>query len=110
LVSFYSFIDFFFFFDPLIPSFIFSSSCSRQWDTYHAEVDGFAIFHQYVCAAFLKTFSKAVLDCGDFQAILLLLQKLPTEHWGSRDIDLLVAEAFRLKFTFQGAQSHISAS
>ena len=38
-----------------------------QWDTYFAEEDGFAVFHQYVCAAFLETFSKSLLDCHDFQ-------------------------------------------
>ena len=38
---------------------------------------------------------------------MLLLQKLPTDTWGDRDIDLVVAEAFRLKFTFHGAQKHI---
>lgn len=80
----------------------------RLWDTYHAEEDGFAVFHQYVCASFLETFSKAILECQDFQSIMLLLQKLPTDQWGYRDIDLVVAEAFRLKFTFHGAQKHIT--
>ena len=39
---------------------------------------------------------------------MLLVQKLPTENWGVREIDMLVAEAYRLKFTFHDAPSHLT--
>lgn len=40
------------------------------------------------------------------QELLLLLQNLPTAQWGDEDVSLLLAEAYRLKFTFADAPNH----
>lgn len=82
-------------------------SCTiRLWDTYLSETDGFSDFHIYVCSAFLKHWRKQLLN-EDFQGFMLTIQNVPTHHWGDEEIKLLLAEAFRLKFTFADAQSHL---
>ncbi|XP_018412751.1 PREDICTED: TBC1 domain family member 22B [Nanorana parkeri] len=78
----------------------------RLWDTYQAEPEGFSHFHLYVCAAFLIKWRKEILDEDDFQGLLMLLQNLPTIHWGNEEIGLLLAEAYRLKYMFADAPSH----
>lgn len=80
----------------------------RLWDTYMSEPEGFAIFHLYVCAAFLQKFSSEVLRERDFQGIMLFLQNLPTAHWSNDDISLLLAEAYRLKYMFADAPRHFN--
>lgn len=79
----------------------------RLWDTYQSEVNGFADFHLYVCASFLKRFSTDVLKEDDFQGILMLLQNLPTHQWGDEQIGELLAEAFKLKYMFADAPKHL---
>ncbi|XP_071443605.1 TBC1 domain family member 22B [Hetaerina americana] len=79
----------------------------RLWDTYLAESDGFASFQLYVCAAFLLHWRKELLLEKDFQGLMLMLQNLPTSNWTDSDIGMLVAEAYRLKFTFSGAPNHL---
>jgi len=37
-----------------------------------------------------------------------MLQNLPTQNWIDSDISLLVAEAYRLKFTFADAPNHLT--
>ncbi|CAD6991133.1 unnamed protein product [Ceratitis capitata] len=81
----------------------------RLWDTYLAESDGFALFHLYVCAAFLLHWKDRLMQQNDFQGLMLLLQNLPTENWSDRQINVLVAEAFRLKFTYADAPKHLEA-
>uniref|UniRef100_A0A1E1X5Y6 Putative ypt/rab-specific gtpase-activating protein gyp1 n=1 Tax=Amblyomma aureolatum TaxID=187763 RepID=A0A1E1X5Y6_9ACAR len=81
----------------------------RLWDTYLAEPEGFSTFHLYVCAAFLRYWSSALLRERDFQGLMLLLQNLPTYDWGNEEITLLVAEAYRLKYTFADAPNHLQA-
>ncbi|XP_017293854.1 TBC1 domain family member 22B isoform X2 [Kryptolebias marmoratus] len=78
----------------------------RLWDTYQAETDGFSRFHLYVCAAFLIEWRKEILSMVDFQSLLILLQNLPTIHWGNEEVGLLLAEAYRLKYMFADAPSH----
>ncbi|KAM6924948.1 TBC1 domain family member 22B [Xenentodon cancila] len=78
----------------------------RLWDTYQAETDGFSHFHLYVCAAFLIEWRKEILSMVDFQGLLMLLQNLPTIHWGNEEVGLLLAEAYRLKYMFADAPSH----
>ena len=39
----------------------------RLWDTYLSERYGFPEFHTYVCAAFLRLWSKNLLNEYDFQ-------------------------------------------
>ncbi|GMT25334.1 hypothetical protein PFISCL1PPCAC_16631, partial [Pristionchus fissidentatus] len=68
----------------------------RLWDTYLSEVNGFAQFHGYVCAAFLRTFSRQVQAEKDFQGIMIMLQNLPTSTWGDQQICELTADAFSL--------------
>lgn len=79
----------------------------RLWDTYLAESDGFASFQLYVCAAFLLHWRKELLLEKDFQGLMLMLQNLPTSNWTDSEIGILVAEAYRLKFTFSGAPNHL---
>ncbi|XP_039289053.1 TBC1 domain family member 22B [Nilaparvata lugens] len=82
--------------------------CSiRLWDTYLAEADSYASLHKYVCAAFLLNWRQQLLNEKDFQGLMLLLQNLPTQHWTDSDIGMLVAEAYRLKFTFADAPNHL---
>ncbi|RWS25708.1 TBC1 domain family member 22B-like protein [Leptotrombidium deliense] len=57
-------------------------------------------FHLFVCAAFLRFWSKTLLREKDFQGLMLLLQNLPTFHWSDTEIKLLVADAYQLKYTF----------
>ncbi|XP_070507000.1 TBC1 domain family member 22B [Chironomus tepperi] len=79
----------------------------RLWDTYLAESDGFAVFQLYVCAAFLLHWREQLLQEKDFQGLMLLLQNLPTHNWLDSHISVLVAEAFRLKFTYADAPQHL---
>ena len=82
----------------------------RLWDTYLSEREGFAEFHLYTCAAFLLTFSKQLIEKPDLQALILFLQRLPTDRWGDRDMEMLLAEAYRLKYTFENARGHIQVA
>lgn len=54
-------------------------------------------FHLYVCAAFLRHWSKQLLAEKDFQGLMLMLQNLPTNSWTENEIVMIVADAFRLK-------------
>ncbi|CAI5448029.1 unnamed protein product [Caenorhabditis angaria] len=81
----------------------------RLWDTYLSEPVGFSQFHNYVCAAFLRTWSKQLQNEKDFQGIMILLQNLPTQSWGDREICELTADAFSLQSVFDGASRHLSA-
>ncbi|KAL5238107.1 hypothetical protein ACI65C_005517 [Semiaphis heraclei] len=83
--------------------------CSiRLWDTYLAESDRFATFQLYVCAAFLLHWRLELLEEKDFQGLMLMLQNLQTQNWTDTEISLLVAEAYRLKFTFADAPNHLT--
>ena len=57
-------------------------------------------FHLYVCAAFLKHWSKPLLKEKDFQGLMIMLQNLPTNNWTEQEIALIVADAYRLKNTY----------
>ncbi|KAL7294851.1 hypothetical protein TKK_0011778 [Trichogramma kaykai] len=81
----------------------------RLWDTYLAESDQFASFQLYVCAAFLLRWRKHLLLQPDFQGLMLMLQNLPTQNWSDSEINVLVAEAYKLKFTFADAPNHLQA-
>ena len=39
---------------------------------------------------------------------MLMLQNLPTHHWNDEEIGLLLAEAFKLKYMFADAPSHLT--
>ncbi|ESO05165.1 hypothetical protein HELRODRAFT_156859 [Helobdella robusta] len=79
----------------------------RLWDTYLCESEGFASFHLYVCAALLNKFSSELLQEKDFQGLMLFLKNLPTQHWNDDDVRFLLADAYRLKFAFADAPSHL---
>lgn len=79
----------------------------RLWDTYLAEVSNFSDFHMYVCAAILFKFTKDIQSCTDFQNLMLFLQNLPTSKWTDDDMQLLLAEAYRLKYMFADAPGHL---
>jgi len=81
----------------------------RLWDTYLSERSGFSEFHTYVCAAFLRLWSKQILAENDFQGILLLLQSLPTQRWTDKHICELTADAYSLMQVFHGARNHLSS-
>ncbi|EFO23216.2 TBC domain-containing protein [Loa loa] len=80
----------------------------RLWDTFLSERDGFSQFHGYVCAAFLRMWSKQLQAEKDFQGIMLLLQNLPTHSWGDQQICELTADAFSLMALFDGAKNHLA--
>ena len=42
------------------------------------------------------------------QEIIQFLQNLPTSNWKNDDIELLLAEAFKLKFMFADAPGHLT--
>ncbi|KAJ2039035.1 GTPase-activating protein [Coemansia sp. RSA 922] len=85
------------------------ASTIRMWDTYLAEPDGFSSFHIYVCAAFLLKWSKQIQQL-DFQKILLLLQRPPTESWTAKDVELLLSEAYMYKCLYHNSPNHYSAA
>lgn len=39
---------------------------------------------------------------------MIMLQNLQTQNWTDTDISLLVAEAYKLKFTFSDAPNHLN--
>uniref|UniRef100_A0A915ECY8 Rab-GAP TBC domain-containing protein n=1 Tax=Ditylenchus dipsaci TaxID=166011 RepID=A0A915ECY8_9BILA len=83
----------------------------RLWDTYLSEKDGFSEFHTYVCAAFLRLWSKRLQSETDFQGIMILLQNLPTKNWTNEQICELTADAFSLMQVFSGsAKQHLNSS
>ena len=43
------------------------------------------------------------------QEIMLFLQNLPTTKWKDEDVEVLLAEAFKLKFMFADAPGHLTA-
>lgn len=80
----------------------------RLWDTYLSERNGFSQFHSYVCAAFLRMWSKQLQAEKEFQGIMILLQNLPTHNWGDQQICELTADAFSLMAVFDGAKNHLT--
>ena len=62
-----------------------------------------------MCAAFLTTFSAQLRALGDFQSLMLFIQDLPTSSWGDREMRLVLAEAYRLKYIFSDAAAHTKA-
>ncbi|XP_051784597.1 LOW QUALITY PROTEIN: TBC1 domain family member 22A [Erpetoichthys calabaricus] len=84
----------------------FCHNISMSAETSEAEPEGFSHFHLYVCAAFLVQWRKEILEEKDFQGLMILLQNLPTMHWGNEEISVLLAEAYRLKYAFADAPNH----
>lgn len=78
----------------------------RVWDTYLAETDGFAVFHVYVCAALLVSFSEELLDM-EFQDLVMFLQNLPTQNWSEKSMDIILSQAYLWRTIFGAAPSHL---
>ena len=75
----------------------------RLWDTYFAEQRaGFETFHVNVCAVLLKTFEEQLMGMN-FQSMLMFLQDLPTNDWGSQDMDEMLSQAFILSTLYDGS-------
>lgn len=55
-----------------------------------------------VCCPFLRN----VFLFFTQQGLMILLQNLPTMHWGNEEVSVLLAEAYRLKFAFADAPNH----
>jgi hypothetical protein len=81
----------------------------RLWDAYLSEPDGCGSVLLYVCAAFLRYWREELMKQQDFQGLMLLLQNLPTRDWDDRDMSLIVAESYRLKYTFDSAPKHLGS-
>lgn len=81
----------------------------RMWDTYLSEEQGFSEFHLYVCAAFLIKWSDQLVKM-EFQDIMMFLQALPTREWSSKDIELLLSEAFIWQSLYKNASAHLNES
>ena len=82
----------------------------RLWDTYLSQANGFSHFHLYVCAAFLVSWKSELMKKTDFHTLLMFLQNLPTRNFAEKEIDLMVAEAYRLSYLFADAPSHLQGS
>lgn len=39
---------------------------------------------------------------------MLHLQNMPTQNWGNEEIEVLVAEAYKLKYMFADAPNHLA--
>lgn len=51
-------------------------------------------------------FSVKIICNLSSQGLMILLQNLPTMHWGNEEVSVLLAEAYRLKFAFADAPNH----
>ena len=64
----------------------------KAWDAFLAEEDGFSELHVYFCSAMITSFSTKLME-KNFEESILFLQSLPTHHWNSDDIDVLLSQA-----------------
>jgi len=71
----------------------------RLWDTYFSEEDAFNTFHLFVCACLLLNFSEKIKKL-DFQNLIMFLQNLPTNNWGVKDIEVLLAKAYQINILY----------
>eukprot|EP00171_Calliarthron_tuberculosum_P010323 IDg10323t1 len=78
----------------------------RVWDTYLSEPEGFGLFHVFMCAALLVNFSEQLMEM-DFQNLVMFLQRLPTQDWTNKDIDILLSQAYMWRSIFGAAPSHL---
>ena len=62
----------------------------------------------YVCACFLLQWAEMVKGL-DFQDIVLLLQRPPTQEWTEQEIELILSQAFMYRTSFDTAKSHLQS-
>ena len=72
----------------------------RLWDTYISEGDNFHSFVVFVALSLLVSFSEK-LQTMDFQEMIMHLQKLPTSDWTSKELEMVLSEAFLWHTVFQ---------
>lgn len=81
----------------------------RLWDTYLSQDNGFEVFHVYVCASFLLTWSAKLRDM-EFQDLVLFLQDLPTRDWGANEVETLLSQAYMLSTCFESSPNHLDTT
>jgi hypothetical protein len=64
----------------------------RVWDTYFSELDTFATFHIYVCAAFLQSFSERLKQLDQTQ-LMMFLNAPPTDNITEKEIEMWLSQA-----------------
>lgn len=45
----------------------------------------------------------------DFQDIVMLLQRPPTQNWTEQEIELVLSKAFMFRASFEKARSHLQS-
>jgi len=78
----------------------------RIWDTYLSELETFGTFHVYVCAAFLAKFSDELKQV-EFQDIMLFLNNPPTVSWTTKDVDVLLSQAYMWQTLYEDSPKHL---
>lgn len=96
----------------------------RLWDTYLAEhgaddssggydsgagSSGFAVLHVYTCAALLKHYSSELLAM-EFSELVTFIQHLPTTGWSTKEVELLLSQAYVFRAHFHASPAHLSGS
>ena len=96
----------------------------RLWDTYLAEhgaddssggydsgagSSGFAVLHVYTCAALLKHSSSELLAM-EFSELVTFIQHLPTTGWSTKEVELLLSQAYVFRAHFHASPAHLSGS
>lgn len=62
----------------------------------------------YVCACFLLQWAETV-KLLDFQDVVLLLQRPPTQEWTEQEIELILSKAFMYRTSFEHSKSHLQS-
>ena len=96
----------------------------RVWDTYLAEhgadsaltytggdaqSDGFAVLHVYTCAALLKHYSSELMVM-DFGELITFIQHLPTTGWSTKEVELLLSQAYVFKSHYHSSPAHLTCN
>ena len=96
----------------------------RLWDTYLAEhgaddssggydsgagSSGFAVLHVYTCAALLKHYSSELLAM-EVSELVTFIQHLPTTGWSTKEVELLLSQAYVFRAHFHASPAHLSGS
>jgi hypothetical protein len=75
-----------------------------------AATSGFAgVFVCLVVLVFKKKTSRVKSLFFVWQNVLVFLQDLPTSRWTESNVAVVLADAYRLKYMFHDAQSHLTA-
>lgn len=67
---------------------------------------GFEDFHVFLCAAFLRHFSKTILD-QDSDTLMMFIQELPTSDWGPGEVETVLSEAYVLAMLYKDSPNHL---